>query len=101
MNSSKRWQTARAAYKGNAVTRLFKTLRDMSDGLTIKFDDTEFVRSLGGMLRRWLSCVPVPRPVHSNPQTEHSATPPVTLLVSRQITTKYQYLHVLADKVGA
>lgn len=44
-----RWQTARAAYKGNAVTRMFKTLRDMNDGITIAFDELEYVRSLGGV----------------------------------------------------
>lgn len=47
--SASGWNAARAAYKGTTVTRLFKTLRDMNDGMTIAFDDLQYVRSLGGV----------------------------------------------------
>lgn len=36
-------------YKQQTVTRVFKTLREMADGMTIEFEDLEFVEKLGGV----------------------------------------------------
>lgn len=35
-------------YTGKAATRVFRTLRDMADSMTIDFDELEFVEVLGG-----------------------------------------------------
>lgn len=42
------WTTA---YKEHTVTKLFRTLRDMAEGMTIDFEELEFVRNLGGALQ--------------------------------------------------
>lgn len=41
---------ARSAYKTKTATRVFKTLRDMAESMTIDFEELEFVETLGGAL---------------------------------------------------